>query len=251
MLLGLDDVRRVAGFSRKHAVATQVLPGPVRRLVAARFALSRWSRARRLAKVLAWSPRQYAAALDALAYSPEVLAVLDHDGPGSFPAAGGSERVLTQHADAEDALHEYQARTTLMSSQRRHDALARSAGLVAATPFLHPRMLDFACQLPRPLRYTTRSRPILKDLCDRLVDPEVARLPKVGFSVPWRDWMTRELRELVGVPGDYAETTAVLPVGFVEAAFCAADCEALFTAMTSRLLSRTLFPASARAPGAD
>ena len=241
MLLGLDDVRRVASFSRKHAVASQFLPGPVRGLVAGRCALSHRSRARRLAKVLAWSPRRYAAALDALAYSPGVLAVLDHDGPGSFPAAGGSEDVLAQHVDLGDALQEYQSRTTLMSSQRRHDALARSAGLVAACPYLHPSMLGFAQQLPRQLRYTTRSRPLLKDLCDRLVGPEVARLPKIGFSVPWRDWMTEELRELVGAPGDYAGTTSILPEGFVEAAFRTRDCEALFTAMASRLIYEALF----------
>ena len=110
----------------------------------------------------------------------------------------------------------------------------------AYTPFVHPNIVAFSQQLPRAMRLTTRSRPVLKMLCDELVHPDVARWEKLGFPVPWPDWLHTHLRELVGTPSDYQQLAPLLPPQFVALAFALSDHEALWTLMTLRLLMQEL-----------
>jgi hypothetical protein len=86
--------------------------------------------------------------------------------------------------------------TVLLSSQRRHEVLARAHQIEAATPFAHTSVLRVATSLPRALRYTTRSRPVLKHLCDTLVHPDISRWHKLGFSVPWQRWLDGTLASI-------------------------------------------------------
>ena len=136
----------------------------------------------------------------------------------------------------DDAMHRYAIESTLKCSLSRHQGLGDGAGLSVCAPFTHPTIVAFSARLPRAMRLTDRSRPLLKALCDRLVHPNVASWPKLGFPVPWRAWVDRELRELLGTPRDYAVLQKGLPAGFVDAAFAINDHEALWTLMNLRVL---------------
>jgi hypothetical protein len=103
---------------------------------------------------------------------------------------------------------------------------------VAFSPFLSGAMIDVASGLPRELRYTEFSKPVLRALRDRYFPPHVARWPKMGFGVPWHAWLARlDLSALTRRAG-----AQLLPPGFLRAALRARDVEALWSALVLTLL---------------
>ena len=196
MLLGLADTERVARFVAKTR-RVSLVPSAIRVGVARALRQLDHSAAWRLATVLDTPRADFAAALDELAYPPSVRRALrgwmaDVTGDRGCPWVSLLQTPSDRHA-FDDALHEFQCFTVLLSSQRRHESLARAVGIEAATPFTHRSVRQFATELPRALRYTHRSRPVLKHLCDTLIHPDVANWPKLGFSVPWHTWLDRQL----------------------------------------------------------
>lgn len=238
MLLGLDDSERVARFSAKTR-RVRLMPRRVRRAAAARLRTSDRVLAWRLADVLDTPPRDYAAALDEIVYPPAVRRALRtwmHDAAGDL---GGPAGVLfdgaTEPEAFDDALHAYACATFLLSAQRRHEMLARAVGIDATTPFTHSAVLAFAEQLPRTFRYTTRSRPVLKTLCDTLVHPDVARWPKIGFSVPWGAWLDGPLLPLVQEAANGDVLPHVLPTGLAARRHATDSAEWRWTLLTLHL----------------
>jgi asparagine synthase (glutamine-hydrolysing) len=230
MMFGLADARVVESFRRKQRYLRPV-PWLLRRAAARQLDPLPWGRAARLARVLAADPVTFAATLDRIGYTVPVARTL--------PAATSSrdEPFLPFHHFDEferfdDALQAYQADTTLIASLVRHDRLAQSHGLVAFSPFLSGAMIDVACRLPRELRYTEFSKPVLRALCDRYFPPHVARWPKMGFEVPWHAWLARlDLSGLTRRAG-----ARLLPPGFLREALRARDVEALWSALVLTLL---------------
>ncbi|MFM7783628.1 MAG: asparagine synthase-related protein [Gammaproteobacteria bacterium] len=196
MLLGLADTRRVARFDAKRRSAA-VLPAGLRRGLALLLRQLDQSAAWRIARILDTTTSDFAAALDEIDYPPAIRRELRVWGGEDLRAASCPRADLLRNpattAAFEDALHGFQCLTTLLSTQRRHECIARAANIEAVTPFVHSSVLSFARQLPRALRYTDRSRPVLKRLCDDHVHPDVARWEKLGFSVPWAGWLAGSL----------------------------------------------------------
>ena len=196
MLLGLADTERVARFVAKSNrvawIPRRIRIGTSRQLRGQDHPLA-W----RLAAVLDTSRAEFSAGLDELAYSTSVRRAIRRWMADDSVDQGCPWRYLLEstadQAAFEDGLHEFQCMTVMLSSQRRHEVLARACQIEAATPFAHTSALRVATNLPRALRYTTRSRPVLKHLCDTLVHPDIARWHKLGFSVPWSQWLDGSL----------------------------------------------------------
>jgi hypothetical protein len=153
----------------------------------------------RLSRILEMTPADFAQALDEIDYPLPLRRLLSEWGGASYLDKSCPRANLFHKAQAsadDDALHAFQCATTLLSTQRRHECIARAAGIESFTPFVHTAA-GFANQLPRELRYTDRSRPVLKQLCDELVHPDVARWEKLGFSVPWAAWLDDALAPCV------------------------------------------------------
>lgn len=227
VMFGLVDSMKVARFRRKQRLVS-ALPIGLRRPLANRLSLSGNARMRGLAGVLQWNPTQYAARLDGIGYAvatqralPEALSAHEHHLPLEHFAGYG---------DFDDGLHAYQAYTFLTSSLVRHDRLAQPLGLTSMAPLLQAPVLDVACRLPRELRYTEHSKPVLRALCDAYLPPEVSRWKKMGFEVPWEAWLKR-----IALPANTLSHAAqVLPSGYAESA--PSDPEALWTLITLEML---------------
>jgi asparagine synthase (glutamine-hydrolysing) len=250
MLLGLADTRRVGMFKRKRQWVRRTVPAAPRRFLAGMLERSDSSLAWRLGRVLKQDTLEYALTLDEVEYCRAIKRILRDARAGMGMDRQYSMRELFgQYADFEEGLQSYQTYTFLQSLLIRHDRLTQPLGLECIAPFLSEELVDFACQLPRALRYTTTSRPVLKHLCDRIAHPDVTRWEKLGFPVPWRGWMSGPLAHTLGTAADYGDISRVLPGGFVEAAFRHNDGEALWTIMTMRLMAEEFdLPARSRHP---
>jgi asparagine synthase (glutamine-hydrolysing) len=71
--------------------------------------------------------------------------------------------------------------------------------LEVRAPFLDPAVIEFAFgSVPDELKTTTRERKILlRRLAARVLPPELDLTRKQGFSIPIREWLAGEWREVV------------------------------------------------------
>jgi hypothetical protein len=239
MLLGLADTERVARFAEKSKRMAGI-PKGLRIGTARQLRGQDQPLAWRLAAVLDTSRAEFAAGLDELAYSTSVRrAIRLWMADDSVDQGCPWQHLLESTADQaafEDGLHEFQCMTVLLSTQRRHEVLARANQIEAATPFAHTSALRVATNLPRALRYTTRSRPVLKHLCDTLVHPDIARWHKLGFSVPWSQWMDGSLATVADEATRDLVEQEVLPPNFNALVRAQHDPEWRWTLMTLSLV---------------
>jgi asparagine synthase (glutamine-hydrolysing) len=79
------------------------------------------------------------------------------------------------------------------------DIATMAHSLEARAPLLDVPLAEFTWSLPdRWLVRATHTKPLLRALARRRLAPDVARAPKRGFEVPVRQWLARDLREVVG-----------------------------------------------------
>jgi len=78
------------------------------------------------------------------------------------------------------------------------DKAAMACGLETRLPFLDPRLVELACQIPS--RYKVRglsTKLILKQAVRGVVPESVLRKPKHGFAVPTDQWFQGHLRDFL------------------------------------------------------
>jgi asparagine synthase (glutamine-hydrolysing) len=245
MVFGLADTKTVERFRRKHEVVTH-LPPPLRASLAGWLRATESSLAERLAHVLLLDPMTYGVLIDRIRYSIPVQRILRH-----LLEEPSSPRFLPldhfeAHSDFSDALHAFQAHTYLTPTLLRYDRLAKPLGLTCESPFLRKPVVNFGCRIPRALRFTHASRPILRSLCDLHFPQELSRWPKLGFPVPWKVWLKRA-RLPIPLPDE--KIARVLPGGFQETAVAEGDAEAIWTAATLALLMEDFGVNGSSTPG--
>src|SRR5262249_54150280 len=81
---------------------------------------------------------------------------------------------------------------------RDADANSMAHGLELRVPLLDQRLLDLAHALPGEVRLPRRApgKHLLRQAFGDLLDPELLRQPKRGFTLPLRRWMLGSLRPL-------------------------------------------------------
>ena len=80
----------------------------------------------------------------------------------------------------------------------RLDMATMAHGVEARSPLLDTDVIEFAAQLPEHVRFPGgRTKPLLRDLADRLLPPSIARAPKRGLGLPLTTWLSRDLRGFV------------------------------------------------------
>jgi asparagine synthase (glutamine-hydrolysing) len=232
MVFGLGDTKTVERFQRKHEVITH-LPAPLRSSLAGWLQTTESSLAERLARVLLLDPITYGVLIDRIRYSIPVHRTLRHllEGP-SFPGFLPLDH-FEAHAEYSDALQAFQAHTYLTPTLLRYDRLAGPLGITCESPFLRKPVVGFGCRIPRNLRFTHASRPILRSLCDLHFPRELSSWPKLGFPVPWEVWL-KQARLPVPLPDE--KIAGILPHGFQETAVAEGDAEAIWTAATLSVL---------------
>lgn len=77
------------------------------------------------------------------------------------------------------------------------DRAAMSVGLEGREPFLDHRIIEWAAQLPTQLKYNKGNKKyLLKKLTHKYIPIEMMNRPKMGFGIPFGDWLKGNLKPL-------------------------------------------------------
>ncbi|GAB4380280.1 MAG: asparagine synthase (glutamine-hydrolyzing) [Calditrichia bacterium] len=78
------------------------------------------------------------------------------------------------------------------------DRMSMANSLESRVPFLDPRVVELAFQVPENLKVTRKeTKVILKKVASRYVPRECVYRPKEGFSIPIKNWLNNEFRPLM------------------------------------------------------
>jgi len=192
-----------------------MLPAPVRRSVMPRLirAIPETFRYKSLAQRLSWlhsmsglaGGERHARSLGVLRFTLE-----DRDAlftPAAIASLEDPDTVarVLRYFDAPkiEALTDRMLYTDLMIRVPDHnlvmgDRMSMACSLEVRSPFVDPRVVQFAASLPAEMKLKGRSlKYLLRRLARRYLPEEITRLPKQGFGFPVGIWMRRELSGLV------------------------------------------------------
>jgi len=86
------------------------------------------------------------------------------------------------------------------------DRMSMAHSLEVRSPFLDHRLVEFVATMPAALKLRGgRTKAILRDVLRPQLPARTMRKPKQGFEVPLREWLRRELADMVG---DYLSPSA-------------------------------------------
>jgi asparagine synthase (glutamine-hydrolysing) len=78
------------------------------------------------------------------------------------------------------------------------DRMSMASSLEVRSPFVDPRLVEFAASLPVNLKIRGRQlKYLLRKVAARYLPQEVVRLPKQGFGFPIGQWMRKDLRNAI------------------------------------------------------
>ncbi|MBL8000636.1 MAG: asparagine synthase (glutamine-hydrolyzing) [Flavobacteriales bacterium] len=105
------------------------------------------------------------------------------------------------HADGGSALPALSQVSLLESAAYMQNVLLRDAdqmsmahALEVRVPFLDHDLVEFVLGVPDALKYPTTPKRLLVDSLGDLLPREIVDRPKMGFTLPWADWMRADLR---------------------------------------------------------
>lgn len=103
---------------------------------------------------------------------------------------------------------------------QRVDRVTMLHALEARSPFLDHELVELAFSIPGPWKIPGgRAKGLLKDLARRDLPAEVLDRPKMGFSLPFKDWLRGDLGPVV--ERAFAES-ALIKEGWIDGGFCRA-----------------------------
>jgi asparagine synthase (glutamine-hydrolysing) len=228
-VFGMGVVDWIQKFERKKRWIDGLLPTFATRPLANLLRRMDGVRAWQLARLLDMDKAAFAAVLSAIEYGPGVMKALwpwIRDGAASvFPP---EERKATGWAFSDHFLVS-SAYTYLQSSIIRQERLAAPENLFPLYPFFAPSVVDFGLALGPSHRYVGPSKPMVRAVCDRYLPSEVSRWPKMGFPVPWREWMGGPLKTVRGLLGPEAKVRDHVPPQLLRAVEETDDLEGIWT----------------------
>ncbi|MFN5182597.1 MAG: asparagine synthase (glutamine-hydrolyzing) [Bacteroidota bacterium] len=77
---------------------------------------------------------------------------------------------------------------------RDADQMSMAVGLELRVPFLDYRLVEFVLSLNDKFKYPVTPKKLLCDSIPELIPQEVWNRPKMGFTLPWENWMRSELK---------------------------------------------------------
>lgn len=193
-----------------------LLPAPLRRAVMPRLiaAIPETFKYKSLAQRLAWlhsmsgleGGERYVQALGVLRFTPGERDQLFHPDATRSLADPDTVGKVLRYFDAPnvEALTDRMLYTDLMNRVPDHnlvmsDRMSMACSLEVRSPFMDPRVVEFAASLPAGLKVRGRQlKYLLRRLARRYLPEEIVRRPKQGFGFPVGIWMRRDLSRLVG-----------------------------------------------------
>ncbi len=77
---------------------------------------------------------------------------------------------------------------------RDADQMSMAHALEVRVPFLDHHLVEFVLGVPDTLKYPSTPKRLLVESLGDLLPQEVVHRPKMGFTLPWPDWLRHELR---------------------------------------------------------
>ncbi|MFK7756984.1 MAG: asparagine synthase (glutamine-hydrolyzing) [Flavobacteriales bacterium] len=77
---------------------------------------------------------------------------------------------------------------------RDSDQMSMAHALEVRVPFLDHNLVEYALKLSDELKYPHTPKQLLVESLGDLLPPEIVNRPKMGFTLPWDNWMRNELR---------------------------------------------------------
>ena len=148
---------------------------------------------------------RYARALGFLRFPPETKQQLFTETALERNSGLDSVEQVLRFFDAEAVsdLIDRMLYTDLMTRVSDHnlvmtDRMSMAWSLEVRSPFVDPRVVEFAARLPADLKVRGRKlKYALREVASRYIPPNVVQLPKQGFGFPVGQWMRHELRTAV------------------------------------------------------
>jgi asparagine synthase (glutamine-hydrolysing) len=78
---------------------------------------------------------------------------------------------------------------------RDADQMGMAVALEIREPYLDHQLVEFVLSLKDELKYPHRPKQLLVDSVGDLLPREIWDRPKMGFTLPWKQWMKNELKE--------------------------------------------------------
>lgn len=141
-----------------------------------------------------WQTFSHQADLDDLLLNPVDMfgGGIDPEFLGLF-AASGSQRPLDQQQYAD--IKRYLADDILF----KVDRMSMATSLEARGPFLDYTLVEFAAKVPPALRLRGMDgKYLLKYAMRGILPDEILHRPKLGFNIPYKNWLRTDLRDLMG-----------------------------------------------------
>ncbi len=77
---------------------------------------------------------------------------------------------------------------------RDADQMSMAVALEVRVPFLDYKLVEFALSVKDEYKYPHTPKKILVDALGDLLPGDIVNRPKMGFTLPWKDWLKHELR---------------------------------------------------------
>jgi asparagine synthase (glutamine-hydrolysing) len=197
-LFGSNAVKHFAKRFNKHQVLKRIL----HYLPGSQTAVNLLPKHNRLRQLANFSVPESALAVGKLALTAKVTAAL-HD---KFNLQK-TEIIQQLNIDVSefssfDSALRYLKQLIISNSVTNHfyelETLASANQLKLVSPFVSWPVLSYAANLPNELYFGGEFvKPVLRKLGEQFYTPELMYLPKVGFPVPYKNWLTGPLSQLM------------------------------------------------------
>lgn len=113
-----------------------------------------------------------------------VQQIIEEEG---FSDGAGSAELLSRISVAE--MKSYMLNTLL----RDADQMSMAHALEVRVPFLDHNLLEYVLNLPDHMKQPLTPKKLLTDSVGDLIPAEIIHRPKMGFTLPWEQWLRKEL----------------------------------------------------------
>jgi asparagine synthase (glutamine-hydrolysing) len=77
---------------------------------------------------------------------------------------------------------------------RDTDQMSMAVALEVREPFLDHKLIEFALSVGDNFKFPHTPKKLLVDSLGDLLPPEIVNRPKMGFTLPWQQWMKNDLK---------------------------------------------------------
>ncbi len=78
---------------------------------------------------------------------------------------------------------------------RDADQMSMAVALEVRVPFIDYQLVEFALGISDKYKYPHTSKKLLVDALGDLLPSEIVNRPKMGFTLPWKDWLKNDLKD--------------------------------------------------------